>query len=121
MFSIVFRSTLEFVRKREKSKKETVQLMIEISEKRYQLEDWDGKLYGEALAKRHTLPPTYIQPILQQFAAASSHWAHRVCSHCCCSLAFVFFYKESVTVTFYIEVHDYSLFKLVFLRVVDSK
>ena len=42
------------------------------------MEDWDGKLYGEALAKRHTMPPTYIQPILQQFAAQSQWSQHRV-------------------------------------------
>lgn len=51
---------LEMMKRREKSKKELLQLTIEIYEKRYQLQDWSGTLLGEALAQRHKLPPTYV-------------------------------------------------------------
>lgn len=48
---------LEFVKRREKMKKEMLQLAIEIAEKRYNLEDFDGKMLTEAESIRHKLPP----------------------------------------------------------------
>ncbi|KAH3705072.1 enhancer of polycomb homolog 1-like [Dreissena polymorpha] len=52
---------LEFVKRREKMKKEMLQLAIEIAEKRYQLEDYDGTMLTEAESIRHKLPP-FVSP-----------------------------------------------------------
>ncbi|XP_045207305.1 enhancer of polycomb homolog 1-like [Mercenaria mercenaria] len=48
---------LEFVKRREKMKKEMLQLAIEVAEKRYNLEDYDGKMLSDAESIRHKLPP----------------------------------------------------------------
>lgn len=52
---------LEFVKRREKSKKELLQLTIEIAEKRYHLEDYDGKMLSDAESIKHKLP-AFISP-----------------------------------------------------------
>ena len=44
------------MKRREKSKKELLQLTIEVMEKRYQMEDWDSKYLSESMAQRHKLP-----------------------------------------------------------------
>ncbi|XP_046357654.1 enhancer of polycomb homolog 1-like isoform X1 [Haliotis rufescens] len=52
---------LEVIKRREKSKKELLQLTIEVLEKRYQSEDFDGKLLAHAEAERHK-HPSFIPP-----------------------------------------------------------
>ncbi|XP_052804773.1 enhancer of polycomb homolog 1-like [Mya arenaria] len=52
---------LEFVKRREKMKKEMLQLAIEIAEKRYNLEDFEGNNLREAESIRHKLPP-FVSP-----------------------------------------------------------
>ncbi|KAK7480951.1 hypothetical protein BaRGS_00027766 [Batillaria attramentaria] len=52
---------LELIKRREKSKKEMVQLSIEILEKRYQMEDFSGTLLAEAEAEREK-HPFFIPP-----------------------------------------------------------
>lgn len=52
---------LEFIKRREKTKKEMLQLTIEVAEKRYRLEDYEGKMLSEAESIRHKLPP-FISP-----------------------------------------------------------
>ncbi|KAL3836282.1 hypothetical protein ACJMK2_021719 [Sinanodonta woodiana] len=52
---------LEFIKRREKAKKEMLQLTIEVLEKRYGMEDFEGRLLEEAEAIRHKLPP-FIPP-----------------------------------------------------------
>lgn len=44
------------MKRREKSKKELLQLTIEVMDKRYQMEDWEGQNLSEAMAQRHKLP-----------------------------------------------------------------
>ncbi|XP_041371750.1 enhancer of polycomb homolog 1-like [Gigantopelta aegis] len=55
---------LEVIKRREKSKKELLQLTIEILEKRYQGGDFEGKLLAEAEEERHKhpsfIPPFYL-------------------------------------------------------------
>ncbi|KAL4229035.1 Glycosyltransferase 64 protein C4 [Mactra antiquata] len=50
-------TVLEFVKRREKMKKEMLQLAIEIAVKRYNLEDFEGRMLTEAESIRHKLPP----------------------------------------------------------------
>lgn len=52
---------LEFIKRREKTKKEMLQLTIEVAEKRYRLEDYEGKMLAEAESIRHKLP-AYVSP-----------------------------------------------------------
>lgn len=52
---------LEMIKRREKTKKEMLQLTIEILEKRYQLEDFHGQLLADAEAQKHSRP-SYISP-----------------------------------------------------------
>ncbi|XP_062566237.1 enhancer of polycomb homolog 1-like [Saccostrea cucullata] len=52
---------LEMIKRREKAKKEMLQLTIEIMEKRYQGEDFEGKMLQEAESIRHKLP-LFIPP-----------------------------------------------------------
>lgn len=47
---------LEMIKRREKAKKEMLQLTIEIMEKRFQGEDFEGKMLQEAESIRHKLP-----------------------------------------------------------------
>ncbi|XP_070183396.1 enhancer of polycomb homolog 1-like [Littorina saxatilis] len=57
-------STLtQFLKRREKSKKEIVQLTIEIMEKRFQMEDFSGALLEEAEAEREKMP-SFIPPYM---------------------------------------------------------
>lgn len=52
---------LELIKRREKSKKEMLQLSIEILEKRYQMEDFSGSSLAEAEAERDK-HPSFIPP-----------------------------------------------------------
>ncbi|XP_048728028.2 enhancer of polycomb homolog 1-like isoform X2 [Ostrea edulis] len=47
---------LEMIKRREKAKKEMLQLTIEVMEKRFQGEDFEGKMLQEAESIRHKLP-----------------------------------------------------------------
>ncbi|KAJ8307466.1 hypothetical protein KUTeg_015550 [Tegillarca granosa] len=62
---------LEMIKRREKAKKEMLQLTIEVVDKRYHLEDYEGKLLEEAEAIRHKLP-SFIPPMLYSRA----DWGH---------------------------------------------
>ncbi|KAK3105710.1 hypothetical protein FSP39_003940 [Pinctada imbricata] len=53
---------LEMIKRREKAKKELLQLNIEIVDKRYQLEDYEGKMLQDAEAIRHKMP-SFTLPI----------------------------------------------------------
>ncbi|XP_074652761.1 enhancer of polycomb homolog 1-like [Tubulanus polymorphus] len=66
---------LEMIKRREKSKKELLQLTIEVFDTRYQQKDWDGKLLQEALAKRDKMP-SFLQAIQTQYAL-SREWTSR--------------------------------------------
>ncbi|XP_060068094.1 enhancer of polycomb homolog 1-like [Ylistrum balloti] len=61
---------LELIKRREKTKKEMLQLTIEVLEKRYQIEDFSGTMLQEAEALRHKMPSTFIP----QYAYGSSGW-----------------------------------------------
>ena len=61
------------IKRREKTKKELLQLTIEIVEKRYQVQDFNGTLLTEALAQRHKTP-SFIP--VNQFAPGRE-WARK--------------------------------------------
>lgn len=65
---------LEMIKRREKTKKEMLQLTIEILEKRYQLEDFHGQLLADAEAQKHSRP-SYISPY---GVARQGEWADGV-------------------------------------------
>ncbi|XP_071157350.1 enhancer of polycomb homolog 1-like isoform X1 [Mytilus galloprovincialis] len=52
---------LEMIKRREKTKKEMVQLTIEVVDKRYAAEDYEGKMLEEAEALRHKMP-SFLSP-----------------------------------------------------------
>lgn len=52
---------LEMIKRREKTKKEMVQLTIEVVDKRYAAEDYEGKMLEEAEALRHKMP-AFLSP-----------------------------------------------------------
>lgn len=52
---------LEMIKRREKTKKEMVQLTIEVMDKRYAAEDFEGKMLEEAEALRHKMP-SFLSP-----------------------------------------------------------
>ena len=66
---------LEMVKKREKLKKETLNLTTDIYEKRYQAEDWEGTLIQQAQLSR---PPTSSRVLQPTYALAS--WVNSITS-----------------------------------------
>ena len=67
---------LEMVKKREKLKKETLNLTTDIYDKRYQAEDWEGVLIQQAQLSR---PPTSSRVLQPTYALAAS-WVNSITS-----------------------------------------
>ncbi|XP_070536567.1 enhancer of polycomb homolog 1-like [Ptychodera flava] len=72
---------LEMVKRREKSKRENLHLTVEVFEKRYCAEDYNGTLLAECEALRNQRP-SYTLPLINgsQYGAGARHesWANRV-------------------------------------------
>lgn len=61
---------LELMKRREKSKKELVQLALEIVDKRFRMADWDERCLQDALSQQHKMPS--FLPVLTQY---NTDWA----------------------------------------------
>lgn len=73
-----FHSTmLEMIKKREKCKKELLQLTLEILDKRYEMEDFSGSNLAHAEAQKAPRPVFY--PLYEQYAKVGLAYAY-VCS-----------------------------------------
>lgn len=68
---------LEMIKKREKFKKELLQLSIEIVDKRYEMEDYTGSHVAHAEAQKSSRPVFY--PLYEQYNKvwSSLHVLHR--------------------------------------------
>ncbi|CAH1774556.1 unnamed protein product [Owenia fusiformis] len=53
---------LEIIKRREKSKKELLQLTVEVVDKRYALGDFEGRAYDHAMSQRHIRPQYFPLP-----------------------------------------------------------
>ena len=69
---------LEMVKRREKTKKENLNLTADIFEKRYQTGDWDGKVISEVLSQRQQPPHRLIQPTYMKYA---ENWLNNQAGH----------------------------------------
>ncbi|XP_063308691.1 enhancer of polycomb homolog 1 isoform X1 [Pelobates fuscus] len=64
---------LEMIKRREKSKRELLHLTLEIMEKRYHLDDYNGEIMSEVMAQRQPLKPTYAIPIIPISSSPFKH------------------------------------------------
>ncbi|XP_013925013.1 PREDICTED: enhancer of polycomb homolog 1-like [Thamnophis sirtalis] len=55
---------LEIMKKREKSKRELLHLTLEIMEKRYNLDDYNGEIMSEVMVHQQPIKPTYAIPVI---------------------------------------------------------
>ncbi|CAL7933254.1 unnamed protein product [Xylocopa violacea] len=69
---------LEMVKRREKTKREHLHLTIEVYEKRYQAQDFNGQILAEVSALR-TPRPAFAPLFTNQFGV-HQNWANKVCS-----------------------------------------
>ncbi|XP_076624633.1 enhancer of Polycomb [Colletes latitarsis] len=69
---------LEMVKRREKTKREHLHLTIEVYEKRYQAQDFNGQILAEVSALK--TPRSAFAPLFTNQFGVHQNWANKVCS-----------------------------------------